>query len=136
MPYKVTHVRLEQEGFSKVLGALEAEIMEVMWSAGEAGVRAVLDGLSAKRAYSFNTVMTVMNRLVVKKLLSKKMSGGAYVYAPLVGRDDLSRQVTRSVVGALIKDGSLFQAAAFADALKECSDEDLKALKRIIDEQA
>src|SRR6266550_1667416 len=49
-----------------LLGPLEAEIMEVLWAAGEArSVRAVLDELNQARRtpLAYTTVMTVMSRL-------------------------------------------------------------------------
>ena len=42
------------------------------------------------------------------------------------------REVTKTVVSAIVADGSLFQMAGFADAIKNCSEEDLAQLKKII----
>lgn len=135
MRFQPKNLRLDEAGLSTVLGSLEAEIMEAVWERGEISVRDVCGSLSGKKEYSFNTIMTVMNRLVVKRLLSKHQMGGTFAYKATVGRDEFSREVSRSVATALIAGGSLFQAAAFVEALKESSAEDLRKLKEIIERE-
>lgn len=132
MHFRPKHLRLDERGLSTVLGFLEAEIMDAAWRLGDASVRDIQGALKPKKDYSFNTIMTVMNRLVAKKLLSKKQSGGAFAYRPAVCREDFSRDVSRSVAEALVAGGSLFQAAAFVEALKESSADDLRKLREII----
>lgn len=134
MRFHLKNLKLDEDGLSKVLGFLEAEVMDAVWSGGELSVRDVRESLKRKKAYSFNTIMTVMNRLVEKKLLSKRSQGGAFVYRAAVEKDAFLREVTKSVVSAIVSDGSLFQMAGFAEAIKECSDDDLRALKRIIED--
>lgn len=133
MRFRLKNLRLGEEGLSKVLGFLEAEVMDAVWDGGETTVRSVRDALGKKKTYSFNTIMTVMNRLVEKKLLAKRQLDGSFSYRAAVGREEFSREVTKSVVSALVSDGSLFQVAAFVEAMKECSEEDLRELKRVID---
>ncbi len=133
MRFRLKNLKLGEEGLSKVLGFLEAEVMDAVWDGGETTVRSVRDALGKKKTYSFNTIMTVMNRLVEKKLLAKRQVDGSFSYRAAVARDEFSREVTKSVVSALVNDGSLFQVAAFVEAMKECSEEDLRELKRVID---
>lgn len=134
MNFQLKNIKLDQDGLSKVLGFLEAEVMNVVWSAGEITVRDVRESLKNKKAYSFNTIMTVMNRLVEKRLLRKRSVDGAFAYDAAVKKEAFLREVTRSVVSAIVADGSLFQAAGFSDALKACTDEELRALKKLVDE--
>lgn len=133
MRFRLKNLRLGEEGLSKVLGFLEAEVMDAVWDGGETTVRSVRDSLGKKKTYSFNTIMTVMNRLVEKKLLMKRQVDGAFSYRASVGREEFSREVTKSVVSALVSDGSLFQVSAFVEAMRECSEDDLRELKRVID---
>lgn len=106
--------------------------MDAVWRRGDITVRDVREELCAKKEYSFNTIMTVMNRLVTKRLLTKRQAGGAFAYRATVGREDFSRDVTRSIAAAIVQGGSLFQVAAFVEAIKESSAEDLRKLKEII----
>ncbi|MEV6735784.1 BlaI/MecI/CopY family transcriptional regulator [Streptomyces sp. NPDC051104] len=62
-------------------GALEAEVMAVLWSAGEpmtAG--AVQDALATGLAYK--TVLTVLGRLHAKGMLERERIGRAHAYHP------------------------------------------------------
>ena len=65
-----------------LLGGLEQKIMDVLWSSKTplkpADVKAKLKGDSA-----YTTIMTVMSRMVIKKLLKRKKIGNTYLYSPL-----------------------------------------------------
>jgi predicted transcriptional regulator len=135
MRFQLKNLRLDEEGLSTVLGFLEAEIMDAVWDHGDTSVRDVREVLAGKKEYSFNTIMTVMNRLVAKKLLTKKQSDGTFAYRAAIAREEFSREVSRSVASALVAGGSLFQAAAFVEALKAGSSDDLRKLKEIIDQE-
>ena len=68
---------------SKVLGSLEADVMQVLWAErAPLDVRTVLgrlnDGRDAPLAYT--TVMTVMARLAEKGILRRQLNGRGYVY--------------------------------------------------------
>ena len=84
---------------SRVLGPLEAEVMQVMWAAGgRMNVRAVLDRLNDGRdsPLAYTTVMTVMARLAEKDILRRQLDGRGYVYEPVVA--DAAAIAVRSVV--------------------------------------
>lgn len=132
MRFKLKQLHLDEGGLASVLGALEADIMDAVWRLGETSVRGIREDLSSKKDYSFNTIMTVMNRLVVKRLLAKRQLDGAFAYRAAVSREDFSCEVSRSVATALVAGGSLFQVAAFVEALRENSADDLRRLKEVI----
>lgn len=70
----------------------ELELMDVLWQRGEGTVQDVCDGLGRDLAYT--TVMTTLNLLAQKKgVLQRVKQGRAFVYRPLVTRDDVSRSV-------------------------------------------
>jgi predicted transcriptional regulator len=75
------------EDLSRVLGPLEAEVMQVLWPAGKPlGVRPVLDVMNEGRTppLAYTTVMTVMARLAEKEILIRRREGRGYVYEPAV----------------------------------------------------
>lgn len=133
MRFSPKKINLDQKGVSKVLGTLEADIMETVWDGGELCVRAVVERMKGKKRYSFNTIMTVMNRLVEKGLLSKKEKDGSFAYAPKMDREAFLARVSKSVFAALLSDGVTFQMAAFVEALGESSEADVRRLRDIID---
>jgi predicted transcriptional regulator len=84
---------------SRVLGPLEAEVMQVMWAAGgRMSVRAVLDRLNDGRdsPLAYTTVMTVMARLAEKDILRRQLDGRGYVYESVVA--DAAAIAVRSVM--------------------------------------
>ncbi|WP_369386633.1 BlaI/MecI/CopY family transcriptional regulator [Streptomyces sp. CG1] len=78
-------------------GALEAEVMAVLWSAGEpltaGAVRAALTpGLAYK------TVLTVLGRLHAKGMLERKRVGRAHAYRPRREAPRASAEQMRAVL--------------------------------------
>ncbi|MGE5700861.1 MAG: BlaI/MecI/CopY family transcriptional regulator [Arthrospira platensis] len=68
---------------SAELAPLESEVMQAVWQAEvPVSVRHVLDVLNTRRSspLAYTTVMTVMNRLVAKSVLSRHGERRSYVY--------------------------------------------------------
>ena len=64
------------------LGSLEAQLMELLWHSGEPlRGQEILKNLQGQ--HNYKTVMTVLNRLVEKKLLERTLEGKAYRYKTL-----------------------------------------------------
>lgn len=77
--------RPDRPGIRKVLGDLEAEIMELIWARpAEEGtiVRDIFETLYERRRIAYTTVMSTMTRLAKKKLLRVEKQDQAYVYYP------------------------------------------------------
>src|SRR3989304_6081287 len=65
------HFNPFKEGLNQVLGALEKDIMEVLWNRGESSVKEILGAFSSGRDISYSTVITVTNRMVKKERLER-----------------------------------------------------------------
>ena len=73
----------------KELGHLEAAVMERLWSwQRPVAVREVLEDLQRDRGIAYTTVMTVMDNLHRKGILTRQMDGRAYVYEPVQTREE------------------------------------------------
>lgn len=71
------------------LGQLEAEIMDRLWSTpGPVSVRDVLNVLRHERSIAYTTVMTVLDNLHRKGLVSRAKAGRAYRYSPVRSREE------------------------------------------------
>ena len=101
-----TVFRTDRRGIRKVLGDLEAEIMELMWSGPpEQGitVREIFEALRARRPLAYTTVMTTMARLGRKHLLRVERHDQAYLYYPNLSEERfVSRFVTRVLEDLLV----------------------------------
>jgi predicted transcriptional regulator len=85
-----------------LLGPLETDVMETVWSLGDTTVRDVHEALSARRDLAYTTVMTTMARLASKGLLARDTSGLAHRYRATITRDEYARSTVTSVVDWLV----------------------------------
>ena len=77
--------RPDRPGIRKVLGDLEAEIMELIWArpTGQGTtVREVFEVLYERRRVAYTTAMNTMTRLAKKRLLRVEKRDQAYIYYP------------------------------------------------------
>lgn len=72
------------------LGDLERAVMDHLWSMPQPQtVRQVHEAMSAQRDLAYTTVMTVLQRLAKKNLVTQIRDDRAHQYAPVHGRDEL-----------------------------------------------
>lgn len=119
-------------GLTKVLGELEAEIMELMWSRDQATVRDIHDTLALRRAIAYTTVMTTMSRLFDKGILRRRPQANHYLYSPALTRDEFTRRVAGSVIDGLLEDFSRPALAHLVDRIGEADEERLRELEELI----
>ena len=91
--------RTDRPGIRKVLGDLEAEIMELIWERPvDRGtmVRDIFEILYTRRHLAYTTVMNTMTRLAKKQLLRVEKKEQGYVYYPTCTQQEfVSRFVGR-----------------------------------------
>lgn len=106
-------------GLRKLLGDLEADIMQVIWSRGDAEVtvREVHEQLEASRTIAYTTVMTVMGNLARKKILTAERSGKAHRYRAMQSYEQFTEHAVGRIVDELMKDFSAPAIAHFARAM-------------------
>ncbi len=93
-----------KDGITKVLGPLEAEIMQVVWQMGQATVSEVHRVLQSRRDIAYTTVMTTMSRLQTKNILKRVRVGLSYVYSPAMPREEFADAVVKSVLDSLFQE--------------------------------
>jgi len=126
--------RPDRPGIRKVLGDLEAEIMELIWARPvEQGttVRDIFEILYDRRRIAYTTVMSTMSRLAKKHLLRVVKQDQTYIYYPnitqqefisqFVGRilEDLLVSFTGETLSAFEKQGSSSSAEQARHMLDE-----------------
>ena len=107
---------------SVLLGSLEAQVMEVLWTRGECKVREVMRTLDRDLAYT--TVMTTLDRLFRKKLLDRRKSGRAYIYSPRVTCQEWKDKMARDVVARLLAGPQSSREALIACLLEAVGTQD------------
>jgi predicted transcriptional regulator len=125
------------EGLHKMLGKLEAQIMEAIWAAdGPASVDDVREALAQTgKDAAYTTIMTTLGRLHTKGLLAREMRGKAYFYNARVTRRELTSNVTKQVIDGLLTTFAEPAMAYFVEALSDEHPDKLDALAELIEQR-
>ena len=112
------------------LGELERAVMDHLWSTNEPQtVRQVHEALSARRELAYTTVMTVLQRLAKKDLVSQERDDRAHRYSAVSGRDEL---VASLMVDALQQAESSNRAAALVHFVGQVGADEAAALREAL----
>jgi predicted transcriptional regulator len=85
---------------SSQLGPLEQRLLEALWARGTATVRELVE--DSREVLAYTTLMTTLDRLFKKNLLTRVADGRAFRYAPRFTREELQREVAGSVFRELL----------------------------------
>ncbi|PYR63231.1 MAG: CopY family transcriptional regulator [Acidobacteria bacterium] len=124
-----------QELLEKSLGSLERDVMALVWRRGELNVRDACDDLGSIVAYT--TVMTTMDRLFKKGLLTRRKVGRAFVYRASASRAEIEGAVATELVHSLLqREGEpLPVLSSLVDAVSDRDRALLDELERLIREK-
>ncbi len=91
---------------------LELLCLKTLWSLREANVKEVRQVVARSRPLAYTTIMTVLDRLVRKGLITRRKTGRAYTYSPQASRDAMRRTALRELLDGFF-DGSEEQLIEF-----------------------
>jgi len=115
------------------LGDLERAVMDHLWSTSQSQtVRQVHEALSEQRDLAYTTVMTVLQRLAKKNLVSQIRDDRAYRYEPVHGRDVLVAGLMVDALDQAADTGS--RQAALVHFVERVGADEAEALRRALDE--
>jgi predicted transcriptional regulator len=83
----------------KLLGPLEQRLLQDLWTRGSATVRELVDEGDHKLAYT--TVMTTLDRLYKKRVLSRVAEGKAFRYSPRYTLEELQKMAAENAISQL-----------------------------------
>jgi predicted transcriptional regulator len=111
------------------LGELERAIMEIVWAAdGPVTGRAVVDELTQERPVAYTTVLTVMDRLVRKGMLTRQRQARAHTYQAAKSRAAYTADLMASVLGS-----SNDQPAVLLHFVEQIPPDQAEALRAALD---
>ena len=116
--------RPPEQDLDKVVGPLEADVLEALWGLDRAGtVREILELVNSQRRppLAYTTVMTVMARLADKGILKRHRACRGYVYEPAASG------AAAIAVRGVLKDFGSAAVAHFVEAARA----DPKLLRRL-----
>ncbi len=89
---------MKKEMESIILTKQELQIMRIVWALGSATVKQVCSILSEHKATAYTTVLTLMGILEKKGVLNHIRSGRAFLYRPLLSREQATRNQVRDLI--------------------------------------
>jgi predicted transcriptional regulator len=126
-------VRLSADGLAKVLGDLEARVMQAVWSLGTpASAREVHARVARSHKVELLTVITVLNKLVAKGVLNREKRDDLLHYEARMPEDRFMAHASRMVVEGILSLAPDAVATSLVDVLAERDPELLAELGRLV----
>lgn len=120
----------------QILGKLEKEIMEFLWDTDSPEtVRDVVDTIRKRRKVAYTTIMTIMNRLVDKGVLIRKLSGSSYLYQPKVSRDRFVARAAHRIFATAVSNLGEEVASYFLKEIKKLNPKKRQELLEILSKE-
>ncbi|SYX86703.1 BlaI/MecI/CopY family transcriptional regulator [Paenibacillus alvei] len=134
---KIHNFKFHESGLNRFFGPLEAKVMSVLWEGSEMTIKDVQKKLEVEKCVNFNTVMTVMNRLVDKGILVKRTEGRTSLFRPVLCRDAFldtqSKELTHELMdefGPLVVNHMLDALEDVDEGLLDKLEQKIKQLKK------
>jgi BlaI family penicillinase repressor len=110
-------------------------MLDALWTRGSATVRELIEGGFDDLAYT--TVMTTLDRLFKKGLLTRADEGRAFRYIPRLSRDELRREAAGHAFRQLLdaSPASSLPLSYFVEILSERDTQLLDDLRKLVEEK-
>jgi predicted transcriptional regulator len=117
------------------LGPLEQQLLSALWLRGSSTVREMLDAGDIKLAYT--TVMTTLDRLYKKQLLTRAAEGRAFRYSPRYTQEELEKAAVGETIRQLLGSGAAaaLPLSYLVEAVGEHDARLLDDLQRLLDQK-
>jgi BlaI family penicillinase repressor len=118
------------------LGPLEFRLLRILWKKAPATARDVLDcyNRTAARKLKYTTIMTLLTRMVEKRVLTVERTRQPFHFSASVGREQMLRQRLREFVD-LFFDGSSVDLALRLVQETPLSEESIQRLEETLHRQ-
>ena len=111
---------------------LEMQVLSVLWQRGPSAAREVLEAMPDGKKRAYTSVLSVMQVMEKKNLLTHTSRGNTHVYSPAVDR----AKVIKPFLSRLVNEVFAGRPAAMMQALitqTPVSDEELNEIRNLLD---
>ncbi|MGG1688262.1 BlaI/MecI/CopY family transcriptional regulator [Pseudalkalibacillus sp. JSM 102089] len=116
---KIHQFKTNETGLNRFFGSLEAKVMDILFEGPEMTIKDVKQKLDQEKSTNFNTVMTVMNRLVDKGILVKRVEKRTSMFKPLLSKEEFLRTQSKELTQDLMDEFGPLAVNHMLDALDE-----------------
>jgi BlaI family penicillinase repressor len=110
----------------------EWDLLEALWAAERATAREVSEALAKKRGWAVSTTKTLLDRMVIKGLLTARQVGNVWEYTPAMRPVDARRSAWADFVGKAFG-GAAGPALHFLAKDAKLSRKELAELRMLLD---
>jgi len=112
---------------------LEMQILSVLWDKGASTAREVLDSMPDGKQRAYTSILSVMQVMEKKGLLTHTNRGTAHVYKPAVNKNRIISPFVRKVINEVFggKPAAMMQALINDSTI---SDDDLSQIHQLLDD--
>lgn len=103
-------------GAGEIPPPLELACLTVLWKRGEADVGEVREAMRESRPLAYTTIMTVLERLAGKGMVTRQKAGRSFRYAPARDREEMRALAVAQLVDQFF-DGSLAEFGRYLRAM-------------------
>ncbi len=126
-------VRLSARGLAKILGDLEARVLRAIWQLERpASAREVHARVLRAHRVELMTVITVLNKLVAKGILTRAKRDELFHYEARLGEEEFMALASRRIVEGIVSLGPEAVSASLVNVLAERDPEQLAELGRLV----
>jgi predicted transcriptional regulator len=130
----IKNFRYDQIGLNRFFGPLEAKIMDILWEGNEKSIKEVQQIIEKEKSINFNTVMTVMNRLLEKNFLEKRLEGRTSLYKPIKTKEEFIEEQSKKLTENLLDEFGGVVVNHMLDSLKEVDQSLLEKLEQKLEQ--
>lgn len=109
----------------------EFDVMNILWSKGEATVKELVAAYSEEKRPAYTTVATLLKRLRDRGYVEAIERNFAYVFRPLVPREQVVKRKLDDLVQRVL-DGHLSPLAAYIAEKKKLTPEQIQVLEEML----
>ncbi|WP_372808643.1 BlaI/MecI/CopY family transcriptional regulator [Pontiella sp.] len=115
------------------LSKAEWVVMNLCWEKGKSTARQIYEAIGADREWEYQTVKTMLDRIVKKGYLKREKLGPLCLYKPCVRQKRVVSDAIDSFFSTVMDDGLAPLFAHLAESRK-LDKEEIESLKKLIDE--
>jgi BlaI family penicillinase repressor len=112
---------------------VELQVLSVLWRDGPLTARQVLERLPDGKERAYTTVLTTLQVMEKKKLVTHERNGVAHVYSPIVKQNQVLRPLLRGLIDKVFGGSA---ATAMQHLLREAdvNADELSQIRQMLDE--
>jgi BlaI family penicillinase repressor len=112
----------------------EWQIMKLLWQKAPQKSSEIIERLQGKVDWNAKTIKTLLNRLVNKKAINYEKEGRAYLYFPIVKKEECQKAERHTFLHKVYNGAFKPMFAAFLEE-ENLSDEEIEELKKLLEKK-